>query len=176
MSKILAFFLGSILLAGVWFAVFGGEYVLPGLDRASEEIHCRDYLQACRPNELRLLDFIGGSEVRKGKLNLSSGELTGESAPIVTFYTMFWGRGYGIFHTVNFPILPPYSTGELQKIKSEISSLSEPAFVPNSFFRFQIHLAFYQQNRLRVYDYPRGLAKPALSGLFDSLRFSLLDP
>jgi hypothetical protein len=171
----------AILVAGllflVWFLIFGGEVIQPVIDGVSEKARWQNYLKACQPDELRVHQYLDGEERQAGMLNLTTGVLTGEGAPMVIRYGPVWTEVKLIFHTINFPMQArPYDPATLTQIKSFLATLpgSTSCSALDS-YRTQFHIAFYQNGQLRLYDYRKDEAKTALAPLFTLLGFNLID-
>jgi len=82
-----------------------------------------------------------------------------------------------VFHTINFPMRQDtYSEDQLAQIKAALAALTPPSPVDKSLYHLQVHLAFFENNQLRIYDYAKAEAESELSPLFNALGFSLLDP
>jgi hypothetical protein len=162
-----------LLLALACFVVFGGEVVLPVCDRFDEGMHWRDYLADCQPDELRLKNFIGGYERQAGIVNLATGDVRGEAAPMDTEYGPMWSEVKSIFHTINFPgRSAPYTPAELAEIRRTLAGLSPPASGTLS-YRQQTHVAFYQSGRLVIFDYAKEPPNADLEDLYRVLGFRL---
>jgi hypothetical protein len=165
------------LLFVAWFGIFGGEIVLPMVDRALEKQHWRDYLLACKPDEVRVKQYLRGHERQAGTLNLTTGALIGEPAPSVMSYAPLWGRLNAVFHSLNFPDTgrPPYTENQIVEIKTILVTLPPPHPVSDADYHLEFHIAFYRGGQLCIYDYQKSEAKAVLAPLFQILGFSLLE-
>ena len=118
------------------------------------------FLKKCATDELRMVEF--------GQRENYSTESVGTTIVNLTtgsFELMGTGHYRAMGLSSAYPPFHPYHQDVLAKIKTKIASLPTPA--PKSFFRWEsyqdeVHIAFYQNGQLRIYDYSKGEAKSQL--------------
>jgi len=180
----------TAIIAGVvlfialgWFVVFGDEALAPWLDSQRYREEARAFLENCPRDEMRCLNSSPNDfYLSFGVVFSSKKPWFGGALPVE--HTLFWQRLWPQSHHPAFlhnqiPYLSmsiTFTDDQIAQIKAFLASLPAPIHSPDdSPDTLRFHLAFWQGDELRIYDYPASKAIPGYSKLCHILGFPLND-